>query len=79
MVFSSMAFIYLFLPVILFLYYIIFRWNRFLQNMILLFSSLVFYAWGEPKFVLVMIGSILVNWFFGLLVDSWKNKMFLKK
>ena len=75
MLFSSTTFIYLFLPIVLFFYYVIFRKSRLLQNIFLLFASLFFYAWGEPKFVLIMIASIFINWLFGLLVSkSRENK-----
>ena len=74
MLFSSTVFIYLFLPAVLFGYYVLFRWKRSLQNIFLLFVSLFFYAWGEPKFVLVMICSIIFNWLFGLLVHKYKTK-----
>lgn len=69
-----MTFIYPFLPTVLFFYYVILKKSRTLQNVFLLLSSLAFYAWGEPKFVFVMIASILVNWFFGLLVNKWRQK-----
>ena len=55
MLFSSTTFLYFFLPVVLFFYYTIFRKSRSLQNTFLLVASLFFYAWGEPKFVLIMI------------------------
>ena len=70
MLFSSTTFLYLFLPVVLFFYYVIFRKKRLLQNIFLLFASLFFYAWGEPKFVLVMIASIFANWLFGLIISK---------
>lgn len=73
MLFSSTTFIYLFLPAVLFGYYVLFRWKRSLQNIFLLLVSLFFYAWGEPKFVLIMIASIICNWLFGLLVNNFKN------
>ncbi len=79
MLFSSTVFIYLFLPCVLIGYYVIFRKSRTLQNIFLLFVSLFFYAWGEPKFVLVMLLSIICNWFFGLLVDKFKQKGKIKK
>jgi alginate O-acetyltransferase complex protein AlgI len=66
MVFSSQVFLFLFLPVVLACYYGIFRKNRRWQNILLTFASLGFYAWGEPFFILVMLGSIAVNWFLGL-------------
>ena len=73
MLFASTVFLYLFLPITLFGYYVIFRKWRPAQNVFLLLASLFFYAWGEPKFVLVMILSIFCNWAFGLLVDKAKR------
>lgn len=73
MLFSSTIFIYLFLPLVLFGYYVVFRKSRLAQNVFLLLTSLFFYAWGEPKFVLVMLLSIVANWFFGLLVHNAKK------
>ncbi len=70
MLFSSTTFIYLFLPTVLFFNFVVFRKSRLLQNIFLLFASLFFYAWGEPKIVLVMIASIIVNWFFGLVISK---------
>ena len=70
MLFASGIFLYLFLPSVLFFYYVLFRNNRFLQNLVLLVSSLFFYAWGEPKFVLVMVASIVVNWAFGIVISK---------
>ena len=66
MLFSITVFIFLFLPGVLFFYYVLFRKNRSLQNGFLFLSSLFFYAWGEPLFVLVMIASICLNWLAGL-------------
>lgn len=74
MLFSSSVFLYLFLPITLFGYFVIFRKSRKWQNIFLLFVSLFFYAWGEPKFVLIMLLSIFMNWAFGLLVDKQKSK-----
>lgn len=73
MLFSSTTFIYLFLPVVLLFYYVIFRKSRLLQNVFLLLASLFFYAWGEPKFVLIMLASIFFNWLFGLWVSKSKD------
>lgn len=72
MLFSSFTFLYFFLPGVLFFYYVVFRNNRPLQNYFLLLSSLLFYAWGEPKFVLVMLASIIVNWLFGFLINKYR-------
>ncbi len=73
MLFSSTVFLYLFLPVLLFFYYVIFRKNRMLQNIWLFFGSVFFYAWGEPKFVVIMLVSIVMNWAFGLLVHRFRE------
>ena len=66
MLFSSSIFLFLFLPLVLFLYYLPLRGWREGQNLFLLLASLAFYAWGEPWFVLVMMASILINYAFGL-------------
>jgi alginate O-acetyltransferase complex protein AlgI len=66
MLFSSSVFLFAFLPLVLLCYYGPLRWTRRGQNLFLLLSSLFFYAFGEPRFVLVMMGSILVNWLLGL-------------
>lgn len=72
MLFSSLTFLYLFLPAVLLFYYLVFRKSRTGQNAFLFLASLFFYAWGEPKFVLVMLASILVNWFIGLGIGEKK-------
>ncbi len=66
MLFSSSVFLFLFLPLVLLLYYTVFRRRRAAQNLFLLAASLLFYAWGEPRFVLVMLASIAANYGFGL-------------
>jgi alginate O-acetyltransferase complex protein AlgI len=71
MLFSSITFIILFLPVVLLLYYICPFFKG--KNIILLLASLLFYAWGEPKFVLVMLFSIVVNYGMGLLIANVPN------
>lgn len=67
MVFSSTIFLFAFLPITLSGYYLI---RKELRNAFLLVMSLLFYAVGEPSFVWVMLGSILVNYLIGLLI--WK-------
>lgn len=67
MVFSSLIFTFYFLPPVLILYYLS---KEKYRNYILLAASLGFYAYGEPKFVLVMIGSILLNYGIALLIDK---------
>lgn len=73
MLFSSTTFLYLFLPAVIFFYFVVFRKSRMLQNVFLLLASLFFYAWGEPKFVLVMMLSIVVNWFFGIMIKRKRD------
>lgn len=67
MVFSSLVFLCIFLPAVFILYGII--PNLRIRNVILMIASLVFYAYGEPVYVLLMIGSALVNYVFALLID----------
>ncbi len=66
MLFSSLVFLFAFLPVVLLCYYGPLRGTRRGQNLFLLIASLFFYAFGEPRFVLVMLLSILINWLLGL-------------
>ena len=58
MVFSSMLFLWIFLPLVLAAYYLS---PRKIRNGILVFFSLLFYAWGEPIYILLMLCSVLVN------------------
>lgn len=71
MLFSSISFLYYFLPLMAALYFIV---PKRLKNTVLLFGSLVFYAWGEPKYVLLMVLSILLGYGFGLLVEKYREK-----
>ena len=70
MLFSSITFLYYFLPCVLFLYFIV---PQRLKNMVLLISSLFFYAWGEPYYVLFMLGSICVGYFTGLGIEKYQD------
>ena len=74
MLFPSIIFLFAFLPGTLLGYYILLRWTRTGQNIFLCISSLFFYAWGEPKFVLVMILSIIVNYFMAILVSRFVDQ-----
>ncbi len=74
MLFSSIHFLFGFLPFVL-LGNALLSKNRSLQNGFLVLCSLGFYAWGEPLFVLVMIGSILLNYALGLLVAGGKKRL----
>lgn len=71
MVFSSLPFLFLFLTVVLLVSHLLpFKF----RNFFLLLANLVFYAYGEPVYVLIMIGSILVNFFAGLLMDKQSSR-----
>lgn len=71
MLFSSLSFLFVFLPAVLIINFLL---KENYRNYFLLLASLVFYAWGEPKFVVVMITSILLNYVFGLLVGSHRQR-----
>lgn len=71
MVFSSTIFLCVYLPLVLLGYYICPKKGR---NLFLLIVSLVFYAWGEPKYVFLMIFSILINYVFGRLMDKNRGR-----
>ncbi len=73
MVFSSTTFLFLFLPAVLILYYNPIIKSLTFRNAILIFSSIFFYAWGEPFFVILMLASIFLNWLFGLGVAKFKD------
>ena len=66
MVFSSPLFLFLFLPVTLAVYFLL---PVRLRNVWLLGTSLVFYGWGEPKFVVVMLASIVINFLLALWIE----------
>ena len=70
MLFSGIPFLYYFLPVVLLLY---FTAPKSLKNFVLLIASLFFYAWGEPKIVMIMIASILVGYVSGLLIEAFRH------
>lgn len=72
MVFSSLPFVYCFFPVVFLLYFIC--KNRAYRNVILLLASLLFYSWGEPKFLLVMLAAALAAYLGGLLMDRFERE-----
>lgn len=76
MVFSSAAFLFAFLPLTLAGYHFL---PRRCRNVFLMCASLLFYAWGEPKFVFIMILSILMNYVFGLLVVKREDERYRKR
>lgn len=78
MVFSSITFLFYFLPIVLVLYYLV---PNKLKNLILLISSFIFYFYGEPKYVLLMSFSIISTYICGIFVDKYRgtknSKIFL--
>lgn len=68
--FSSLVFLFVFLPFVILIYYIL---PKHLRNLVLLLASLVFYAWGEPVYVFVMIFSICFNFACGLLIEKFQH------
>ena len=74
MLFSSILFLFWFLPLVLLAYYLI--PNRFLngRNIVLLIASLIFYSWGEPVYVFLMIYSGFFNYFMALEIDAARKK-----
>ena len=79
MLFSSLTFLFGFLPILLILYFILKK--RKYKNIVLLIFSLIFYAWGEPKYIFLMLLTILIVYIFGILIDKFdkENKKILKK
>lgn len=74
MIFSSLIFLWVFLPIILMVYYI--AQNRY-KNLILILASLFFYAWDEPIYIILMCFSILINYLFGILISIYNNRLML--
>lgn len=74
MLFSSMIFLWIFLPLVMLLYRIVPKpW----KNGVLLFASLIFYSWGEPKYVLLLIFSVTCNYFFGRILEEHRHWLLL--
>lgn len=76
MLFSSSVFIFIFLPLVLFLYYIS---GKKIRNYILLLASLIFYTWGGVNYLKILMVSILINYIFGLLIDKTVDRSHLRK
>ncbi|MEE1218487.1 MAG: MBOAT family O-acyltransferase [Ruminococcus sp.] len=70
MVFSSLVFLFAYLPITLLIYYIVPRKER---NIFLFFINLLFYGWGEPVLVLMMVANIFINYLGGYFVDKFRN------
>lgn len=76
MVFSSLLFMFRFLPAVLLLYFLA---PRRMRNVILFLFSLFFYAWGEPKYVFLMLFSITMDYGVGRLIDKYKKQQDFKR
>ncbi|SFK17943.1 alginate O-acetyltransferase complex protein AlgI [Halobacillus dabanensis] len=76
MVFSNLVFLFCFLPIVLLAYFLS---PKLLKNIVLLLASLFFYAWGEPIYILLMLFSIHMNYFFGRLIgkNPQRNRLYL--
>ena len=70
MVFSSVPFLYYFLPFTLLLYFLV---PRSCKNAVLMFASLCFYGWGEPRYLILMVVSVLVGYVGGLLIEKYRG------
>ncbi len=71
MLFSSIPFLYYFLPCVMILYFVSIK---YMKNMVLLLASLFFYAWGEPKYLIFMLISIIQGYIFGILIEKYHDK-----
>ena len=72
MLFSSVTFLYYFLPIVLLVYYVV---PKQLKNFVLFLASLLFYAWGEPKYVFLMLISVGIGYLAGILMDKLPRKL----
>lgn len=75
MLFSSMVFLWIFLPIVLFFYFIV---KEEYKNILLLIASLIFYAWGEPIYILLMLASISINYILAIQMDKQREKTYKK-
>lgn len=78
MLFSSLTFLFMFLPLLFLVYFIIPKKFIKFRNIILLLFSLIFYAWGEPKNIILMLLTVLISYIFGLLIYYFKDRKRLK-
>lgn len=74
--FSSNIFLFLFLPLTLLGYFLL---KKEFRNVFLLLMSLIFYGWGEPKFVFIMVGSIIFNYVMALIIDKLNRFQIYKR
>lgn len=71
MVFSSLLFLFWFIPIFFIIYYLV---PGKVKNPVLFLGSIVFYGWGEPKYLILLLVSICVNWLAGLLIGRFRGK-----
>lgn len=78
MLFSSISFLYYFLPFVILLYFIVPKAGK---NVVLFLTSIVFYAWGEPRYVFLMLLEIVLGYIYGLCIEKFRgtklDKLFL--
>ncbi|MEG1848550.1 MAG: MBOAT family protein [Lachnospiraceae bacterium] len=74
MLFSSTIFLFLFLPIVFGVYYVL-AFSRLAQNIWLMLVSILFYAWGEPINILLMLAVVLLNWTAGWLIEKNNNRL----
>mgnify|MGYP003304014772 CR=1 FL=1 len=71
MLFSSIPFLYYFLPLVLIIYFAVpFKF----KNFVLLIASLIFYAWGEPRYVVIMVVSVLIGFILGIQIEKFRGR-----
>ena len=76
MVFSSLIFIFVFLPITIFIYYLA---PKKLRNLVFFIVSLIFYAWGEPIYISIMLFSTVFDYFNGLAIEKYRGNKRLSK
>ena len=74
MLFTSISFIYYFLPIVIAIYFIT---PKKMRNLILFFASMIFYFYGEPKYIFLMLAEILIAYIGAILIDKYKKKSLL--
>lgn len=74
MLFTSISFLYYFLPIMILLYFIV---PKKMRNFVLLIGSTIFYFYGEPKYILLMLAEILIAYIGAILIDKYKKKSLL--
>jgi len=72
MLFSSLFFLYIFIPILIILYFVI--KNDAYRRAVLLLFSLAFYAWGEPIYIFLLLGIVFIDYIFGFIIGSRKSK-----